>query len=86
MASEVAATAASVVQRAVKEFHGIVVSAGKMDKTIKVKLGGMRYEPRVQKVLPQLLPVLPIICFLGLLIPFNRPMPFDICAPPPPPP
>ena len=50
MASEVAATAASAARRAAKEFTGVVVSAGKMDKTFKIKLGGMRYEPRVQKV------------------------------------
>ncbi|KAI0138877.1 hypothetical protein GGR57DRAFT_46681 [Xylariaceae sp. FL1272] len=36
-------------QLAGKELHGIVVSAGLMDKTVKVKLGGQRYEPRVQK-------------------------------------
>ncbi|RYP65231.1 hypothetical protein DL771_008395 [Monosporascus sp. 5C6A] len=49
MASEVTAAAANVARQTAKEFHGIVVSAGKMDKTVKVKLGGMRYEPRVQK-------------------------------------
>ncbi|OTB12578.1 hypothetical protein K445DRAFT_321025 [Daldinia sp. EC12] len=49
MASEVAAAAANVVRRAGKEMHGIVVSAGLMDKTVKVKLGGLRWEPRVQK-------------------------------------
>ncbi|RYP32682.1 hypothetical protein DL767_005084 [Monosporascus sp. MG133] len=49
MASEVTAAAANLARQTAKEFHGIVVSAGKMDKTVKVKLGGMRYEPRVQK-------------------------------------
>ncbi|KAI2779328.1 nucleic acid-binding protein [Daldinia loculata] len=49
MASEVAAAAVNVVRRAGKEMHGIVVSAGLMDKTVKVKLGGLRWEPRVQK-------------------------------------
>ncbi|KAH9904590.1 hypothetical protein F4778DRAFT_69982 [Xylariomycetidae sp. FL2044] len=49
MASEVAAMATAAVQRAAKEMHGIVVSAGKMDKTVKVKLGGQRWEQRVQK-------------------------------------
>ncbi|KAI1370286.1 nucleic acid-binding protein [Hypoxylon crocopeplum] len=49
MASEVTATAANVIRRAGKEMHGIVVSAGLMDKTVKVKLGGLRWEPRVQK-------------------------------------
>ncbi|KAI0024088.1 hypothetical protein F4780DRAFT_776316 [Xylariomycetidae sp. FL0641] len=46
MASEFAAAAARQVE---KELHGVVVSAGRMDKTIKVKLGGMRWEDRVQK-------------------------------------
>ncbi|KAI8956560.1 nucleic acid-binding protein [Daldinia sp. FL1419] len=49
MTSEVAAAATNVVRRAGKEMHGIVVSAGLMDKTVKVKLGGLRWEPRVQK-------------------------------------
>ncbi|KAI1496020.1 nucleic acid-binding protein [Biscogniauxia marginata] len=57
MASEVLAAAATAAttaattaaRRAAKEFHGIVVSAGLMDKTVKVKLGGLRWEPRVQK-------------------------------------
>ncbi|KAI0381063.1 nucleic acid-binding protein [Hypomontagnella monticulosa] len=49
MASEVAAAATNTVRRAAKEIHGIVVSAGLMDKTVKVKLGGLRWEPRVQK-------------------------------------
>lgn len=50
-----AASAASIVARvqqrvnAAKEMHGIVVSAGLMDKTVKVRLGGQRYEPRVHK-------------------------------------
>ncbi|OTA65888.1 nucleic acid-binding protein [Hypoxylon sp. EC38] len=49
MASEVAAATANTMRRAGKEMHGIVVSAGLMDKTVKVKLGGLRWEPRVQK-------------------------------------
>ncbi|KAI1411498.1 nucleic acid-binding protein [Hypoxylon sp. FL1857] len=49
MASEVAAAAANAVRQAGKEMHGIVVSAGLMDKTVRVKLGGLRWEPRVQK-------------------------------------
>ncbi|KAJ1325602.1 small subunit ribosomal protein S17 [Microdochium nivale] len=32
-----------------KEFHGIVVSAGLMDKTVKVQLGGQRWEKRIKK-------------------------------------
>ncbi|KAI1333468.1 nucleic acid-binding protein [Xylariaceae sp. FL0016] len=49
MATEVAA----VARRAAKELHGIVVSAGLMDKTVKVKLGGQRWEQRVQKYFKQ---------------------------------
>ncbi|KAI0969111.1 hypothetical protein F4678DRAFT_440997 [Xylaria arbuscula] len=45
MASEVA----SGLRRATKELHGIVVSAGLMDKTVKVRLGGQRWEQRVHK-------------------------------------
>lgn len=46
MASEIAAG----MRRAAKEMHGIVVSAGLMDKTVKVRLGGQRWEQRVHKV------------------------------------
>ncbi|KAI1087744.1 nucleic acid-binding protein [Rostrohypoxylon terebratum] len=49
MATEVAAAAASTTRQIVKEMLGVVVSAGLMDKTVKVKLGGFRWEPRVQK-------------------------------------
>ncbi|KAI0517695.1 hypothetical protein F5B22DRAFT_94926 [Xylaria bambusicola] len=45
MASEIAAG----LRRAAKEMHGIVVSAGLMDKTVKVRLGGQRWEQRVHK-------------------------------------
>ncbi|KAI0875336.1 nucleic acid-binding protein [Hypoxylon argillaceum] len=45
MASEIAAG----MRRAAKEMHGIVVSAGLMDKTVKVRLGGQRWEQRVHK-------------------------------------
>ncbi|KAI1809472.1 nucleic acid-binding protein [Poronia punctata] len=45
MASEIAAG----MRRAAVEMHGIVVSAGLMDKTVKVRLGGMRWEQRVHK-------------------------------------
>ncbi|KAI3339370.1 hypothetical protein F4824DRAFT_498635 [Ustulina deusta] len=45
MASEIAAG----LRRATKEMHGIVVSAGFMDKTVKVRLGGQRWEQRVHK-------------------------------------
>ncbi|KAH7029375.1 uncharacterized protein B0I36DRAFT_291008 [Microdochium trichocladiopsis] len=42
-------TVADLLPIAPKEFHGIVVSAGLMDKTVKVKLGGQRWEKRVNK-------------------------------------
>lgn len=72
MASEVAAAAVNVVRRAGKEMHGIVVSAGLMDKTVKVKLGGLRWEPRVQKVsLADLEPPLYIIYYSTLPTPAN---------------
>ncbi|KAI1820510.1 nucleic acid-binding protein [Xylaria intraflava] len=45
MASEVAAG----MRRAARQLHGIVVSAGRMDKTVKVRLEGQRWEQRVQK-------------------------------------
>jgi hypothetical protein len=38
------------IRRAGKELHGIVVSAGLMDKTVRVRLGGQRWEKRVHKV------------------------------------
>ncbi|CAJ2508779.1 Uu.00g138050.m01.CDS01 [Anthostomella pinea] len=47
--TEAAAAAAAAVRHATKELHGIVVSAGLMDKTVKVRLGGQRWEDRVQK-------------------------------------
>ncbi|KAI2627502.1 nucleic acid-binding protein [Hypoxylon sp. NC1633] len=49
MGSEVAAALANVARGATKEMHGVVVSAGRMDKTVKVRLGGQRWEPKVQK-------------------------------------
>ena len=43
-------TVTDLLPQAPKEFHGIVVSAGLMDKTVKVKLGGQRWEKRISKV------------------------------------
>lgn len=42
-------TVTDLLPQAPKEFHGIVVSAGLMDKTVKVKLGGQRWEKRISK-------------------------------------
>ena len=33
-----------------KKIVGVVVSAGKMDKTVKVRVAGQRWEPRIRKV------------------------------------
>ncbi len=74
MASTVAAPA---VRRATKEFHGIVVSAGKMDKTVKVKFGGLRYEPRVQKVRCRHLPP----TYLPTYLPTHPPTHPPTCLP-----
>lgn len=41
---------AGAARHAHKIMKGIVVSAGRMDKTVKVKLGGLRWEEKVQKV------------------------------------
>ncbi|KAI5857291.1 nucleic acid-binding protein [Durotheca rogersii] len=49
VASEALTAAITTARHTAKELHGIVVSAGLMDKTVKVKLGGLRWEPRVQK-------------------------------------
>ncbi|KAI2634512.1 hypothetical protein GGS21DRAFT_490570 [Xylaria nigripes] len=45
MAEEIAAG----LRRATRQMHGIVVSAGLMDKTVKVRLEGHRWEERVHK-------------------------------------
>lgn len=50
MATEVAAAAANTTRQVAKEMLAVVVKAGCMDKTVRVKLGGYRWEPRVQKV------------------------------------
>lgn len=37
-------------KRVVSELRGVVVSAGLMQNTVKVRVGGQKYNPRVQKV------------------------------------
>ncbi|CRK17944.1 hypothetical protein BN1723_011456 [Verticillium longisporum] len=37
-------------QQVVKELHGVVVSAGLMQKTVKVRVGGQKYNRKVQKM------------------------------------
>ncbi|KAI2602975.1 nucleic acid-binding protein [Hypoxylon fragiforme] len=44
---------AGAARHAHKIMKGIVVSAGRMDKTVKVKLGGLRWEEKVQKYFKQ---------------------------------
>lgn len=38
-------------KRVTHELHGVVVSAGLMQKTVKVRVGGQKYLPKLQKVL-----------------------------------
>lgn len=37
-------------KRVTHELHGVVVSAGLMQKTVKVRVGGQKYAPKLQKV------------------------------------
>lgn len=37
-------------QRVTRELHGVVVSAGVMQKTVKVRVGGRKWNSQVQKV------------------------------------
>lgn len=41
----------AAAQRTFRELHGVVVSAGLMQKTVKVRVGGQEWNKRVQKVL-----------------------------------
>lgn len=45
-----AGAAAATARRAFRELHGVVVSAGLMQKTVKVRVGGQKWNKRVQKV------------------------------------
>ncbi len=44
--------AASVARSAFRTLHGIVVTAGLMQRTVKVRVGGQVWNNRVKKVLP----------------------------------
>lgn len=46
MSNQVIAAARQVV----RELHGVVVSAGLMQKTVKVRVGGQQWKQAVQKV------------------------------------
>jgi small subunit ribosomal protein S17 len=45
-----AAQAARATVRKFRELHGVVVSAGLMDKTVKVRVGGQKWNNWVKKV------------------------------------
>lgn len=40
----------SAAKRVTRELHGVVVSAGLMQKTVKVRVGGRKWNSQVQKV------------------------------------
>lgn len=42
----------AAAKRVTRELHGVVVSAGLMQKTVKVRVGGRKWNSQVQKVLP----------------------------------
>ena len=51
--AQAAAAAAQAIKSQVKklpELHGVVVSAGLMDKTVKVRVGGQKWNNYVKKV------------------------------------
>jgi hypothetical protein len=45
-----ATTSAMAARQTFREIHGIVVSAGLMQKTVKVRVGGQRWNKQVKKV------------------------------------
>ena len=49
------AQAAKTTIRKFRELHGVVVSAGLMDKTVKVRVGGQKWDSFLKKVGPLLL-------------------------------
>jgi small subunit ribosomal protein S17 len=44
--------AATAVRQTFRELHGIVVTAGLMQKTVKVRVGGQTWNKKLQKVDP----------------------------------
>ncbi|TDZ19745.1 37S ribosomal protein S17 [Colletotrichum sidae] len=40
----------TAVRQVFRELHGIVVSAGRMQKTVKVRVGGQQWNQKVQKM------------------------------------
>lgn len=45
-----AADAAKQTYKTFRELHGVVVSAGLMDRTVKVRVGGQKWNGFVKKV------------------------------------
>lgn len=45
-----AARAATATFKTFRELHGVVVSAGLMDKTVKVRVGGLKWNNFLKKV------------------------------------
>lgn len=41
----------AAAKRVTRELHGVVVSAGLMQKTVKVRVGARKWNAQVQKVL-----------------------------------
>jgi hypothetical protein len=48
--SQQATQAAKTAYRTFRELHGVVVSAGMMDKTVKVRVGGQKWNSFLKKV------------------------------------
>ncbi|RKU41117.1 hypothetical protein DL546_003303 [Coniochaeta pulveracea] len=49
MASTAASTSAAAARPIFRELHGVVTSAGLMDRTVKVQVGGQRWNGRIKK-------------------------------------
>ncbi len=45
-----AAQAAKAAMKTLRELHGVVISAGLMDKTVKVRVGGQKWNSFLKKV------------------------------------
>ncbi|KAF9870388.1 putative ribosomal protein S17 [Colletotrichum karsti] len=43
-------TATAAARQVIREVHGVVVSAGLMQKTVKVRVGGQQWNRKVQKM------------------------------------
>jgi small subunit ribosomal protein S17 len=45
-----ASTVVSAVRKSFRELHGVVVTAGLMQRTVKVRVGGQRWNGKLKKV------------------------------------